>query len=122
MRAFQAGDGPQLLVCSTLAAGHGITLTRASNVAFLELEWTPAPSTTRPRTAATASASTTPSPRGTCSPPARSTRRSPSCCTASAAIVDAVTDGRRDDGEGLVDEVVRALREDPVRHLRAVPA
>ena len=42
VRAFQDGDGPRLLVCSTLAAGQGITLTRASNVAFLELEWTPA--------------------------------------------------------------------------------
>ena len=42
MRAFQDGDGPQLLVCSTRVGGQGITLTRASNVAFLDLEWTPA--------------------------------------------------------------------------------
>ena len=41
MQAFQAG-GPQLIVCSTRVAGQGITLTRASNVAFLDLEWTPA--------------------------------------------------------------------------------
>ena len=33
---------PQLLVCATRVAGQGITLTRASNVAFLDLEWTPA--------------------------------------------------------------------------------
>ena len=42
VRAFQDPDGPQLLVCATRVAGQGITLTRASNVAFLELEWTPA--------------------------------------------------------------------------------
>ncbi len=40
--AFQDEDGPQLIVCSLKAASQGITLTRASNVAFLELDWTPA--------------------------------------------------------------------------------
>ena len=40
--AFQREDGPQLIVCSMKAASQGITLTRASNVAFLELDWTPA--------------------------------------------------------------------------------
>jgi SNF2 family DNA or RNA helicase len=39
---FARADGPQLLVCSLRAAGQGLTLTRASNVAFLELDWTPA--------------------------------------------------------------------------------
>ena len=42
MQAFQEPDGPQLIVCATRVAAQGITLTRASNVAFLELEWTPA--------------------------------------------------------------------------------
>lgn len=42
VRAFQQPDGPQLIVCATRVAAQGITLTRASNVAFLELEWTPA--------------------------------------------------------------------------------
>ena len=42
VQAFQAADGPSLIVCSTRAAGQGITLTRASNVAFLDLDWTPA--------------------------------------------------------------------------------
>ena len=41
VQAFQAGAS-QLLVCATRVAGQGITLTRASNVAFLDLEWTPA--------------------------------------------------------------------------------
>jgi SWI/SNF-related matrix-associated actin-dependent regulator 1 of chromatin subfamily A len=40
--AFQASGGPQLIVGATGVAAQGITLTRASNVAFLELEWTPA--------------------------------------------------------------------------------
>ena len=40
--AFQREDGPQLIVCSMKAASQGLTLTRASNVAFLELDWTPA--------------------------------------------------------------------------------
>jgi SWI/SNF-related matrix-associated actin-dependent regulator of chromatin subfamily A-like protein 1 len=42
VRAFQSPGGPQLIVCSLRAAGQGLTLTRASNVAFLELDWTPA--------------------------------------------------------------------------------
>ena len=39
---FQADDGPQLCVCSIEVAAHGFTLTKAANVAFLELAWTPA--------------------------------------------------------------------------------
>ena len=84
VQAFQDPDGPQLIVCSTRVAGQGITLTRASNVAFLDLEWSPR-CTTRPRTAPTGSASATPSPPGTCSRPRRSTRRWPRCSRASAA-------------------------------------
>jgi superfamily II DNA or RNA helicase len=40
--AFQDPGGPQVIVCSLRVAGQGLTLTRASNVAFLELDWTPA--------------------------------------------------------------------------------
>lgn len=36
--AFQDPGGPPLIVCSLQAASQGITLTRASNVAFLELD------------------------------------------------------------------------------------
>ena len=42
VQAFQSPGGPQLIVCSTRVGAQGITLTRASNVAFLDLEWTPA--------------------------------------------------------------------------------
>ena len=44
LRAFQAPDCAenQLIVCSIEVAGQGLTLTRCSNVVFLELDWTPA--------------------------------------------------------------------------------
>jgi hypothetical protein len=42
VRRFQADDGPPLCVCSLQVASHGFTLTAAANVAFLELDWTPA--------------------------------------------------------------------------------
>src|SRR4029079_11799602 len=40
--SFQSEDGPQLIVGLGEAASQGIPLTRASNVAFLEQDWTPA--------------------------------------------------------------------------------
>jgi SWI/SNF-related matrix-associated actin-dependent regulator 1 of chromatin subfamily A len=39
--AFQAPEGPAVIVCSIQAAGYGITLTAASNVLMAELAWTP---------------------------------------------------------------------------------
>lgn len=42
VQAFQTPDGPSLCICSLEAASHGFTLTAASNVAFVELGWTPA--------------------------------------------------------------------------------
>ena len=39
---FQADDSVRVIVCSLMAAGMGITLTAASNVALLEHGWTPA--------------------------------------------------------------------------------
>lgn len=120
VEAFQSSGGPQLLVCSTLAAGHGITLTRASNVAFLELEWTPAAHDQAEdrchrigqHDAVTAwyllAAKTI-------------DETIAELLQGKRATVGAVTDGRRDTGEGLVDEVVKVLREGrPLRHLRPV--
>ncbi|HWT94225.1 MAG TPA: DEAD/DEAH box helicase [Solirubrobacteraceae bacterium] len=117
---FQSGHGPQLLVCSTLAAGHGLTLTHASNVAFLELEWTPAAHDQAEdrahrigqRDAVTAwyllAAKTI-------------DETIAELLQAKRAIVGAVTDGTRVDADSLIEEVVRTLREGaPRRHLRPV--
>ena len=118
VQAFQAGEG-QLLVCATRVAGQGITLTRASNVAFLDLEWTPAMHDQAEdrchrigqHDAVTAwyllAAQTIDE---TMLDLIERKRR----------IVDAVTDGRTETAEGVLDGVVKALRGKPVRHLRAV--
>ena len=110
--------GPQLLVCSTAVAGHGITLTRASNVAFLELEWTPAQHDQAEdrchrigqHDAVTAwyllAAGTI-------------DETIAELLHAKRGVVDAVTDGAPRRRRSLVDEVVRALRDAaPRRHLR----
>ncbi len=106
---FQRPDGPQLIICSLRAAGQGLTLTRASNVAFLELDWTPArlaqaedrchrigqPSAVTawyliaPETIDEAIGEVLDYKRG---------------------VIGAVTDGRFFEGESLVDAVVRTLR------------
>ncbi|HEY4276907.1 MAG TPA: DEAD/DEAH box helicase [Conexibacter sp.] len=120
VRAFQDGEGSGLIVCATRVAAQGITLTRASNVAFLELEWTPAMHDQAEdrchrigqRDAVTAwyllAAGTIDETM------ARLIQRK-------RGIVAAVTDGRRLDGDTLVEEVVRELRDGrPFRHLKAV--
>jgi SNF2 family DNA or RNA helicase len=89
--AFQEPDGPQLIVCATRAAAQGITLTRASNVCFLELEWTPA----------------------------IHDQAEDRCHRIGQR--DAVTDGKALPDGGLLEGVVRELREGrPFRHLHAV--
>jgi superfamily II DNA or RNA helicase len=118
--AFQSEDGPQLLIAATRVAAQGITLTRASNVAFLELEWTPAMHDQAEdrchrigqRDAVTAwyllAANSIDETMATLIQRKR-------------GIVAAVTDGQRADSDGLVDGVVRELREGrPLRHLRPV--
>ncbi|MEY2514792.1 MAG: SWI/SNF-related matrix-associated actin-dependent regulator of chromatin subfamily A-like protein 1, partial [bacterium] len=118
--AFQSDGGPQLLIAATRVAAQGITLTRASNVAFLELEWTPAMHDQAEdrchrigqRDAVTAwyllAANTIDETMATLIQRKR-------------GIVAAVTDGQRADSDGLVDGVVRELREGrPLRHLRPV--
>ncbi|HWC25236.1 MAG TPA: DEAD/DEAH box helicase [Solirubrobacteraceae bacterium] len=120
VRAFQAADGPQLLVGATRVAAQGITLTRASNVAFLELEWTPALHDQAEdrchrigqHDAVTAwyllAAETIDETMA-------------ALIQRKRGVVTAVTDGRRLDDDGLVEAVVRELREGrPLRRLRPV--
>jgi SNF2 family DNA or RNA helicase len=119
VHAFQEPDGPQLIVCSTRVAGQGITLTRASNVVFLDLEWSPAMHDQAEdrchrigqRDAVTAwyllAAETIDESMA-------------EVLARKRGIVGAVTDGRRDESEAVVQSVVRSLRGKPLRRLRAV--
>jgi SWI/SNF-related matrix-associated actin-dependent regulator of chromatin subfamily A-like protein 1 len=117
VQSFQAGEG-QLLVAATRVAGQGITLTHASNVAFLDLEWTPAMHDQAEdrlhrigqHDAVTAwyllAAETI-------------DETMIELIARKRGIVGAVTDGRRDESEALVQSVVRELRGGvPRRRLR----
>jgi hypothetical protein len=113
------GDGNQLIVCSMEVAGQGITLTRSSNVAFLELDWTPAKHDQAEdrchrigqRDAVNATyllaADTIDETIAT-------------LLESKRAVISAVTDGHDDDQRGVVDALVAELRGEPYRHLRAV--
>jgi hypothetical protein len=118
VRAFQEPDGPQLIVCATRVGAQGITLTRASNVAFLDLEWSPAMHDQAEdrchrigqHDAVTAwyllAAETI-------------DETMIELIARKRGIVGAVTDGRRDESEALVQAVVRELRGGvPRRRLR----
>ncbi|HMD52152.1 MAG TPA: DEAD/DEAH box helicase, partial [Solirubrobacteraceae bacterium] len=121
LQAFQGPDGPenQLIVCSIEVAGHGLTLTRSSSVAFLELDWTPAKHDQAEdrchrigqEDAVNAyyllAADTVDESIATLLERKR-------------AVIGAVTDGRKEDEEGVIDGLVRELRGNPYRHLRAV--
>ncbi len=120
IRSFQEPGGPALIVAATRVAAQGITLTRASNVAFLELEWTPAMHDQAEdrchrigqRDAVTAwyllAAGTIDETMAR-------------LIQSKRALVAAVTDGRVLGSDGLVEAVVRELRDGrPFSHLRAV--
>jgi superfamily II DNA or RNA helicase len=121
LQAFQEPDrhDNQLIVCSIEVAGQGLTLTRSSNVVFLELDWTPAKHDQAEdrchrigqQDAVNAyylmAADTVDETISTLLERKR-------------AVIGAVTDGREEDEEGLVDALVRELRGVPYRHLRAV--
>ncbi len=117
--AFQREDGPQLIVCSMKAASQGLTLTRASNVAFLELDWTPARHDQAEDRlhrigqdeAVTAYYLLAPDTIDETMAELLQRKRS---------LISAVTDGKVHDEERLVAAVVRELRARPVRHLRVV--
>jgi SNF2 family DNA or RNA helicase len=110
VRRFQEEDGPQLIVCAIGVAGQGVTLTRASNVCFLELEWTPALHDQaedrvhrigQERDAVTAWYLIAAGTVDEALAAAIDRKRS---------HVSAVTEGRAVDGDGLVDEVLRQFR------------
>jgi SWI/SNF-related matrix-associated actin-dependent regulator 1 of chromatin subfamily A len=121
LQEFQAPDSPenQLIVCSIEVAGQGLTLTRSSNVVFLELDWTPAKHDQAEdrchrigqQDAVNAyyllAAGTVDETISTLLERKR-------------AVIGAVTDGREEDEDGLLDTLVRELRGTPYRHLRAV--
>jgi hypothetical protein len=121
LQAFQEPDrhDNQLIVCSIEVAGQGLTLTRSSNVVFLELDWTPAKHDQAEdrchrigqQDAVNAyyllAADTVDETISTLLERKR-------------AVIGAVTDGREEDEDGLVDALVRELRGVPYRHLRAV--
>jgi SWI/SNF-related matrix-associated actin-dependent regulator 1 of chromatin subfamily A len=117
--AFQREDGPQLIVCSMRAASQGLTLTRASNVAFLELDWTPARHDQAEdrlhrigqESAVTAWYLLAPDTIDETMAELLERKRS---------LINAVTDGQVRDEERMVDAVVRELRGRPFRHLRVV--
>jgi hypothetical protein len=116
-----ASQGPpnQLIICSIEVAGHGITLTRASNVAFLELDWTPAKHDQaedrchRLGQQDTVNASYLLAAGTVDETIATLLERK-------RAVIGAVTDGLEQDEEGVVDALVRELRGEPYRRLRAV--
>jgi len=117
--AFQSEDGPQLIVCSMKAASQGITLTRASNVAFLELDWTPArhdQAEDRLHRIGQDSAVTA----WYLLAPDTIDETMAELLQRKRGLIDAVTDGQVRDQARLVDEVVRELRGRPFRHLRVV--
>jgi SWI/SNF-related matrix-associated actin-dependent regulator of chromatin subfamily A-like protein 1 len=116
---FQREDGPQLIVCSLKAASQGITLTRASNVAFLELDWTPArhdQAEDRLHRIGQDSAVTA----WYLLAPDTIDETMAELLERKRNVINAVTDGQVHDGERLVDAVVRELRGRPYRHLRVV--
>ena len=116
---FQEENGPQLIVCSLKAASQGITLTRASNVAFLELDWTPArhdQAEDRLHRIGQDSAVTA----WYLLAPDTIDETMAELLERKRSLIDAVTDGQVRDEERLVDAVVRELRGRPFRHLRVV--
>jgi SWI/SNF-related matrix-associated actin-dependent regulator of chromatin subfamily A-like protein 1 len=121
LRAFQEPDdaGNQLVVCSIEVAGQGITLTRSSNVAFLELDWTPAKhdqAEDRCHRIGQQDAvnATYLLAAGTID------ETIATLLERKRAVIGAVTDGRPEDEEAVLDALVRELRGAPYRHLRAV--
>jgi hypothetical protein len=117
--AFQAEDGPQLIICSLKAASQGITLTRASNVAFLELDWTPArhdQAEDRLHRIGQDSAVTA----WYLLAPDTIDETMAELLQRKRSVINAVTDGQVRDDERIVDAVVRELRKRTPGDMRVV--
>jgi SWI/SNF-related matrix-associated actin-dependent regulator of chromatin subfamily A-like protein 1 len=119
--AFQAADdsGNQLIVCSLEVAGQGLTLTQASNVAFLELDWTPAKHDQAEDRCHRIGQQDAVNAwyllaAGTID------ETMANLLERKRAIIGAVTDGREEDDEAIVDALARELTGEPYRRLRAV--
>ena len=99
----------RLIVCSLEVAGQGLTLTRASSVAFLELDWTPARHDQaedrchRIGQQDAVNAYYLLAAETVDETIARLLERK-------RAVIGAVTDGREESEEGVVDALVRELR------------
>ena len=119
--AFQQPDTPenQLIVCSIEVAGQGLTLTRSSNVLFLELDWTPAKhDQAEDRCHRIGQVDAV---NAYYLLAADSVDEAISVLLErKRAVIGAVTDGQPEDEESVVDALVRELRGEPYRHLRAV--
>ncbi len=121
LRAFQEPDRAenQLIVCSIEVAGHGITLTRSSNVAFLELDWTPAKhDQAEDRCHRFGQLDTVNATYLLAAGTIDETIAT--LLERKRAVIGAVTDGLAEDEEGVVDALIRELRGTPYRRLRAV--
>lgn len=117
--AFQRHDGPQLIVCSLKAASQGITLTRASNVAFLELDWTPARhAQAEDRLHRIGQESAVNTWYLLAADTIDETMSE--VLERKKALIGSITDGQVRDSEPMVAEVIRELRGQPFRHLRVV--
>jgi SWI/SNF-related matrix-associated actin-dependent regulator 1 of chromatin subfamily A len=121
LQAFQEADASsnQLIVCSIEVAGQGLTLTQSSNVAFLELDWTPAKHDQAEDRCHRIGQQDAVNAwyllaAGTIDETiAKLLERK-------RAVIGAVTDGRAENDEAIVDALARDLAGEPYRRLRAV--
>lgn len=122
VQRFQEGENSpenQLIVCSTAVAGQGLTLTRASNVAFLELDWTPAKhDQAEDRCHRIGQADAVNAWYLLAADTIDETIAK--LLERKRAVIGAVTDGRPEDDEAVVDALARELAGEPYRHLQAV--
>ncbi|HEY1778394.1 MAG TPA: DEAD/DEAH box helicase [Solirubrobacteraceae bacterium] len=121
LRDFQSpdGSGNQLIVCSIEVAGQGITMTRASNVAFLELDWTPAKhDQAEDRCHRIGQASAVNVSYLLAADTIDETIAA--LLERKRSVIGAVTDGRAHEDTAVLDALVAEMRGEPYRHLRAV--